>query len=981
MPRCFVVFLILVQPLLAAVELRIGARRAELAEMNVSCQLDGAFLIRRMELGFRNDQLGAMEGELICPLADSERIVDYAMEVRGVKRQGVVVSQKRARHAYETIVSRKVDPGILEIDEEKQEFRTRVFPLPKGQVKRVWITTLSVVEDGKVQLWPEGFGSPEVWSLRFSVRGGDLVAPAAGWQHQIEEGRWQLSRRGVRSEIPGYQVTWKAGDQPYYWEEAGKTARCWFVSPEPQSETLGKRIELWVDGTVRPHLDMLRTLLVSVQEAEITLRIFDVSVAEPEVFQVKGGKAAELLERLRTLKLKGIARPQFLPWKETAGVDAIVLMTDGDFVEGNAVMGFSQSPLHVIDAGKGTSEWLRLRALASGGGWHGGGKLDPMRGRYRVQLNPDVQGGLKGDRLVMVSRNETLPEAERGLESPAADWTWGQLTALSMERNGAGREEVRAFRYTHSVQGGKSAWLVLETARDYAEFGIEPPRTEPRLREAWAEEVKREEVRKEQRMNRFADAWKKRCDRLEEEPDSPAQRIEQEIQDQLTFWDDIRERREEVAENDLKELKELLGQVQNRPKKIDAEAERRLLQALRKVEEIDGQLWEKLMDFMVTVGGQVMTPGQLFLMKGATLKDAVEAAGGPTEFASIRRIALFREGRRYTYDLTKEAHRKLRLKGGDTVDVPQTMLFESRGPRKARPETKVTVHLRDWKPSSDAVARVDRALDHDDDDWWGHWEKLKEELVLRPLLYEEVLSFLALRERWKLVQGVAMEFAEFAPSNPRQLLLVAQYLRRAGEPSLAVVLSRRAYELTEEEEGAGFELAASLWEIGQGKEAAQLLWKGIQKTESRDGALVYLEELNAILHRSNEDGVVLGVDPRFLRFVPIALRMNLRLMGESDVVLNVRRELSSPRRGKVSRFHAERGEIRMKDLQMRSWSWRSYLPGPFEVFVGWTSERRTAVLEITQDLGLPSEQRRVLSLLVEKGEGEVGEVKVLPRSW
>lgn len=80
----------------------------------------------------------------------------------------------------------------------------------------------------------------------------------------------------------------------------------------------------------------------------------------------------------------------------------------------------------------------------------------------------------------------------------------------------------------------------------------------------------------------------------------------------------------------------------------------------------------------VTVGGQVRKPGPVSFNRGMTLFQAVTAAGGPTEFGAVRRISLYRNNKRYTFDLTKGEHKLLKLKANDTIDVPQTRVFEGR---------------------------------------------------------------------------------------------------------------------------------------------------------------------------------------------------------------------------------------------------------------------------------------------------------------
>ena len=78
---------------------------------------------------------------------------------------------------------------------------------------------------------------------------------------------------------------------------------------------------------------------------------------------------------------------------------------------------------------------------------------------------------------------------------------------------------------------------------------------------------------------------------------------------------------------------------------------------------------------MVTVGGKVRAPGPKPYRKGMTLYQAVMSAGGPTEFGAVNRISLFRNGKRYVYDLNKGEHKLLKLYPKDTLDIPQKTVF------------------------------------------------------------------------------------------------------------------------------------------------------------------------------------------------------------------------------------------------------------------------------------------------------------------
>ena len=73
----------------------------------------------------------------------------------------------------------------------------------------------------------------------------------------------------------------------------------------------------------------------------------------------------------------------------------------------------------------------------------------------------------------------------------------------------------------------------------------------------------------------------------------------------------------------------------------------------------------------VHIGGQVRGPGPKPYNKGLTLYQAIAAAGGPTEFGSMKRVKLFRGGRQTEYDLSKAQFMNVPVQPNDTIEVPQ----------------------------------------------------------------------------------------------------------------------------------------------------------------------------------------------------------------------------------------------------------------------------------------------------------------------
>jgi len=72
----------------------------------------------------------------------------------------------------------------------------------------------------------------------------------------------------------------------------------------------------------------------------------------------------------------------------------------------------------------------------------------------------------------------------------------------------------------------------------------------------------------------------------------------------------------------------------------------------------------------VTVGGQVRRPGPVPFARELTLWGAIQAAGGATEFGSMRRVKVIRNGNQKTYDVTKPQFMQIPLQRNDTIEVP-----------------------------------------------------------------------------------------------------------------------------------------------------------------------------------------------------------------------------------------------------------------------------------------------------------------------
>ena len=81
-----------------------------------------------VELELYNPNEKVMDGEIQFSLKEGQIINDFKLDVNGSMRDGVIIEKQQARVAYENIIRRRVDPGLLELTAANQ-YRIRVYPI------------------------------------------------------------------------------------------------------------------------------------------------------------------------------------------------------------------------------------------------------------------------------------------------------------------------------------------------------------------------------------------------------------------------------------------------------------------------------------------------------------------------------------------------------------------------------------------------------------------------------------------------------------------------------------------------------------------------------------------------------------------------------------------------------------------------------------------------------------------------------------
>ena len=82
-----------------------------------------------------------------------------------------------------------------------------------------------------------------------------------------------------------------------------------------------------------------------------------------------------------------------------------------------------------------------------------------------------------------------------------------------------------------------------------------------------------------------------------------------------------------------------------------------------------------LVSYFYTVCGEVRAPGQKQWTEGMTLYSAIQGAGGESPYAAMNRVRLYRNGKKYEYDMKRQEHKAVKIYVRDVIEVPEGNLI------------------------------------------------------------------------------------------------------------------------------------------------------------------------------------------------------------------------------------------------------------------------------------------------------------------
>jgi len=129
-----------------------GDPRLTVQQQEVEIVISDEHATTRITQVLRNHTGQTREGMYLFPLPQGGAVSDFATWDDGIRIPGVVLEREEARRIYNSIVRRRIDPGLVE-EQEGNLFSVEVFPIPPYGTKRLEMefTQLLDVDSGGVR--------------------------------------------------------------------------------------------------------------------------------------------------------------------------------------------------------------------------------------------------------------------------------------------------------------------------------------------------------------------------------------------------------------------------------------------------------------------------------------------------------------------------------------------------------------------------------------------------------------------------------------------------------------------------------------------------------------------------------------------------------------------------------------------------------------------------------------------------------------
>ena len=367
-----------------------NAKPMQLQDLSVDILVVGQTAVTTMEMTFYNPNSRVMEGEFEFPLSDGQQVSRFALDIDGKLREGVVVDKALGRKAFEDIVRRGVDPGLLE-KTEGNNFRARVYPMPRRGTRRILIAfeqelsqkngqdfyflpIANAVKLKKFKIHTEVVSRFVKADIQNSLQ-LDFTQSRNSYISEVEQTNYTLDKNIAllfpRIDKPQL-ITTTNGNESYLY--GNMTLEKQSLREKEAPKNIGI---LWDNSLSNEKRDfakeyaLLDAYFKEINNTKVTLTTFHIRAAKPVIFDVKDGNWQELREYLEKQVYDGATDGNAMVFPK--GADQYLLFSDGIFNFGAkefdlpSLVKSLQAPVSVISSLQ-VANWDKLQYLAGATG-------------------------------------------------------------------------------------------------------------------------------------------------------------------------------------------------------------------------------------------------------------------------------------------------------------------------------------------------------------------------------------------------------------------------------------------------------------------------------------------------------------------------------------------------------------------------------------------------------------------------------------
>ena len=362
-----------------------------LQDLSVDILVIGQTAVTTMEMTFYNPNSRVMEGEFQFPLANGQQVSRFALDINGKLREGVVVDKTAGRKAFEDIVRRGVDPGLLE-KTEGNNFKARVYPMPAKGTRRVLIAFEQELHERDGQDYYFLPITANTTLKNFKVR-TEVVSRfvKADIQNSLQLD-FKQARNSYISEVSqqnftlnqNIALTFPKIEKPQTISATkGNKTYCYgniaLATAQPKNRPIPKEIGLLWDASHSAanrdrakEFAFLDAYFKALKNVKVVLSSFNIRSDKPLTFEVKNGNWQVLKSHLESLPYDGATDGNAINFSLKA--DELLFFSDGIFNFGSKdfsvkeVVKQAKTPITVVNASAvANTQKMQYLANATGG--------------------------------------------------------------------------------------------------------------------------------------------------------------------------------------------------------------------------------------------------------------------------------------------------------------------------------------------------------------------------------------------------------------------------------------------------------------------------------------------------------------------------------------------------------------------------------------------------------------------------------------